>query len=80
MSDDTPAAVLPRACFHPHPEDALDNSLVAHINMETMLAVQLAQTMTALRSARAALETGPKSVRNHPSVKTAIAVIEDVLP
>ena len=77
---DAPAPTLPRVCLHPHLEDALDNYLVAHINMGTMLAVQLAQTMTALRSAKAALEVGPKSIRNHATVKTALAVIEDVLP
>ncbi|MHA2063901.1 MAG: hypothetical protein ACXABY_05895 [Candidatus Thorarchaeota archaeon] len=62
-----------------HPKDGLDNSLAAHINMETMLAVQLAQANTALRSARAALLTATKRTLQDRSVQSAIAVIEDVL-
>lgn len=68
-------------CLHPHPnDDRLDNSLAEHINMETMLAVQLSQAISALRAAKAALGVGPKSIRNHASVQAAVAIIEDALP
>jgi len=60
MSDEDEVTVSTRLCIHPHPKGDLDNSLAAHIDMETMLAVQLAQTNTALRSARAALLTATK--------------------
>lgn len=71
----------PKICIHPHPsDDRLDNSLAEHINMETMLAVQLAQSNSALRAARAALNCGPKSIRNHGTVQSALAIIEDALP
>ncbi len=67
----------PPICIHP--KGNLDNSLAAHIDMETMLAVQLAQSNTALRSARAALLTATKRTLQDRAVKAAIAVIEDVL-
>ena len=68
-------------CLHPHPnDDRLDHSLAEHINMETMLAVQLSQAISALRAAKAALSVGPKSIRNHASVQAALAIVEDALP
>ncbi len=70
----------PKLCLHEHPSDGLDNSLVKHINMETMLAVQLSQAHTALRSARAALLTASKKTLQDRSVKAALAVLEDSLP
>jgi len=76
-----PNELVPKVCMHPHPDDErLDHSLVKHINMETMLAVQLAQASSALRAAKAALGVAPKSILNHASVRAALAVIEDALP
>lgn len=69
-----------RICLHHHPTEGMDNSLVAHVNMETSLAIQLAIAHTALRSAKAALLTATKKTLQDRSVKSALAVIEDALP
>lgn len=69
-----------RICLHHHPIEGLDHSLAAHIDMETSLSIELAKAQTALRSARAALLTGTKSVLKDRSVKAALAVIEEALP
>ncbi len=69
-----------RICLHHHPTDGLDNSLAAHINMETSLSIELAKAHTALRSARAALLTATKKTLQDRSVKSALAVIDEALP
>jgi hypothetical protein len=70
-----------KLCLHAHPrDDRLDNSLAEHINMETMLAVQLSQAHSALRATRAALSTASKKTLQDRSVRAALAVIDDALP
>lgn len=70
-----------KICVHPHPNDErLDNSLAMHINMETMLAVQLSQAISALSSVKACLSASSKATLKDRSVQAALAVIEDALP
>ena len=71
---------VPRVCLHAHPPEGIDNSMIAHVNMETSLAIELAKAQTALRSAKAALLTSTKKTLQDRSVKAALAVIEEALP
>ena len=69
-----------RVCLYNHPPDGLDNSMIAHVNMETMLSIELSKAQAALRAARAAIKTAAKRTLQDRSVQAALAVIEDALP